>query len=754
MLMKIITHRWVQVFLLLLLLGDMVKLRHLDAEPVQRLRHMTFDYYNKRMPRKAFNDVVIVDINADSLKEVGQWPWPRTKLAELPVILREMGAKVVAFDMVFAEQDRTSPRAVLNNLSHIPQVQEMTATFERLPDNDALFAQKMAEAGNVVIGFVASQQAAGALPVLKRKFDHFGIKGGQDRSQEDTVLRFIDKRKGVSVSLPDLAMAAAGNGSFGTSSEDDGVIRRVPLLVTYEDAEGKATKIYPALALETLRVAMGETKKYAVTSYGKNTQRGYGITKVSINDYDVPTDANGRIWVYYAGHRKNIYIPAWQVLAREVSPEKIKDKIVLIGTSAIGLLDIRSSPINPFLPGVEIHAEIIEQILHSQYLKRPQYFDGVEQIALVVIGLFVIFLTPYIGTPLLALLVSVLVTGAAVGSLYVYQRFGYLLDPSYPSLAIVTIFMASAVLNGLRMDAEKRAVRKAFSLYISPVLLEKLARSPEKLKLGGEVRELSVIFTDIRNFTTISESMDPAELIHMMNQFLTPMTSAVLNNQGTVDKYMGDAMMAFWNAPLDDPDHTKNACKTALEMVRSLGPVNEELKKRAEQQGRMFHELKAGIGIHSGAASVGNMGSRQRFAYSAIGDTVNLASRIEGQTKTYGVSIMISEAVRQKAPDYAVIELDLLTVKGRVMPERVFALLGDPTESRDPGFLSFAATHAQMLESYRAQKWDEAMALGQQCTKLRPDLAGLYRLYEERIAFYRQNPPEPDWEGVWVAKDK
>jgi adenylate cyclase len=363
-------------------------------------------------------------------------------------------------------------------------------------------------------------------------------------------------------------------------------------------------------------------------------------------------------------------------------------------------------------------------------------------------------MAPFIGTGTLALLGLMLIGAGSLGALYAYRHFGLLLDPVYPSLSIIIIFILSSILTNLRSETERRAVRNAFSHYISPALMEELTGDPDKLKLGGEVREISVMFTDIRNFTTISESMDPAELIKMMNDFLTPMTSCVLNNRGTIDKYMGDAMMAFWNAPLDDPDHALHACTAALQMLSELKALNETLRRQAEENKKVFKELRAGIGIHTGRASVGNMGSKQRFAYSALGDTVNLASRIEGQTKGYGISVMISEEVRKQAPSFAAIEIDLLTVKGRKEPERVYALLGDADFAGSPAYQEISALHGRMLAAYRSQKWDEALARAEDCQTLRPDLAGLYALYRQRIADFKTTPPAAGWQGVWVAKEK
>ena len=743
---RLFSNRWVQIILLLVLLVGSAALRRHDPNIVQQWRQLTFDTYNRKFPRSPGNGVIIVDIDEDSLRRHGQWPWPRPLIAQILDVLHQMGAKVVAFDMVFAEPDRTSPSLIAENLPQTPKMQLVAQALKTLPDNDQVFAEKIAEVGNVVTGFVASDQPTPHDPILKTAFFKEGI--------NPDVERFIIKKRYFAASLPALVNSAAGNGSFTPSHEHDGIIRSVPMLIGQKFLDERVV-MHPSLSLEALRVAQKKVV-FKVKSFGEKTQKGYGIQSISVGDYKIPTDEQGNFKVYYAGHRQDLYVPAWKVLTRQLEPDFVKDKIVFVGASAIGLLDLRASPLNAVLPGVEIHAEIVEQILDGKFLKRPAYSDGAEIFIIIVVGLLIIFLAPFINTGTLALLVAALIVGGGVGALYAYQFYGYLIDFVYPSLSIVTIFILSSILTNLRSEMERREVRDAFSHYLSPELVEELAGHPDMLKLGGEVRELSVMFTDIRNFTSLSESMDPAELIRLMNDFLTPMTSCVLNNRGTIDKYMGDAMMAFWNAPMDDPDHARHACIAALQMLAALGVLNKSLQVVAEENNRVFKELRAGVGIHTGECSVGNMGSKQRFAYSALGDTVNLASRLEGQTKNYGISVMISEEVRKQAPEFAAIEVDLLTVKGRIEPERVYALLGDATFVKTPAFQGLSVLHAKMLNVYREQRWDEAAVLAKQCRDMRPDLKSLYELYLQRIADFKSGvcSAGSDWSGVWVAKEK
>ena len=738
---EMLTKRWVQVMLLLLLLAGALVLRQADPPMVQKLRYMIFDHYNKKLPRKPGDQTIIIDLDEESLQRYGQWPWPRSLVGDIPVILKDMGAKSVAFDVVFSEPDRTSPGVVAKGLPATQEMESVRRTLEALPGNDDIFAEKIEKAGNVVLGFVPARDSTGRKPFVKASFRN---KGSHPKPQE--FLKISGRY--FATPLEVLSDAAAGTGCFAARPDDDGVIRHEPLLLGRSEENARSRDLYPLLALEAVRVALG-TPMYTVV-----TDEVIGIHRISVGKHTIPTDGNGGMFVYYAGHRPSLYVPAWKVLERKVDPALIKDKIAFVGTSAIGLMDLRSSPLDNVLPGVEVHAEIAEQILNGQFLYRPGAVEWGEKILLGAVSFLVIFLAPFIGTATLAALATLLGVVGYFGSLYMYQNHGYLLDPVYPMLSIIFIFIVSAILTHLRTEMEKRQIRLAFGQYISPDVLEELTADPSKLKLGGEVRELSVMFTDIRNFTTISESMEPGALIRMMNDFLTPMTSAVLDNRGTIDKYMGDAMMTFWNAPVDDPHHAVNACKAALEMVAALQPVNDELKLRAENAGKPFHELKAGIGINSGRASVGNMGSKQRFAYSALGDTVNVASRLEGQTKGYGISVMISESTCAQAMDFATIEIDLLTVKGRTEPERVFALLGAPEDAQDENFKAFAEKHAQMLAAYRAKEWEKVLEQAKALERARSDLEGLYRLYQSRIEECMKSPPPAGWDGVWVAKSK
>ena len=341
------------------------------------------------------------------------------------------------------------------------------------------------------------------------------------------------------------------------------------------------------------------------------------------------------------------------------------------------------------------------------------------------------------------------------GSLQAYVQAGLLIDPVYSSAVLGALFLVSSLLSYVRSEADRRQVKTAFGHYISPAFMEELTKNPDKLKLGGEVKDLTAMFTDIRSFTSISEHLSPEELIQMMNDFLTPMSDLVMESRGTIDKYMGDAMMAFWNAPLDDADHARQACLTALKMNDALEPINEAIIERAKKEGREPLLLRAGIGINTGPCSVGNMGSKQRFAYSALGDAVNLASRLEGQTKTYGVETLVGEATRKLVPELAMLELDLIQVIGREKPVKVFTLIGDEKIAQSSEFKKWQAAHNGMLAAYRVA---DSSCAAQDCKEAVEFSYGrlqkYYELYQDRIIEITKNPPPEDWSGVYVAESK
>ncbi|KAB2858714.1 MAG: adenylate/guanylate cyclase domain-containing protein, partial [Bauldia sp.] len=452
---------------------------------------------------------------------------------------------------------------------------------------------------------------------------------------------FIATFAGATGNLPALDRAAAGIGSINWVPDRDQVIRRVPLVYRLGDT------YVPALASEALRVAQAAStyvlkasNASGETAFGEQT----GLNHIKVGDIEVPTDADGGIWLQFRPSNPAAFIPAWKVLASENDAAEVAGRIVLVGTSSPGLLDLRATPLDAAIPGVEIHAMAIEHILSGPTLTRPDYALAAEIALVIVLGIVVGLLLPRIPALLSAVIGVAAVGGLFVGGWLLYRDAGLLFDPSWPALSIAVLIAAATLTVYRRVEQQRSEVRRAFGYYVAPAVVDEIVADPTRLELGGEVRELTLLFCDVRNFTAISERMSAHELTRFINSLLTPLSAIILEERGTIDKYMGDAIMAFWNAPLDDADHANHACRAALAMTVAMAGLNRKWKAEAAAAGRAFHRVAIGIGINTGDCCVGNLGSEQRFDYSAIGDDVNIASRFEGLCRLYGVPIVVGEA--------------------------------------------------------------------------------------------------------------
>jgi adenylate cyclase len=744
---SLLTNRWFQTSLLLTLLCVSIMFSFSNTRWREQIRNFTFDNYNMMEPRVPSDDTVIIDIDEASLKKIGQMPWPRDVMADLVTKLKGMGAKVIVFDIVFSEPDRSSPSFIAEKLGNLPEFADVVQNIHSIPNNDVLFGEAIKNAGNVVTGFSFTNENTDKTPLQK------GIFRGKNLES------FVPNLAGATTNLKEISKDSAGNGSFFVSTDTDGIIRRVPMLVAHKRPDSNITSIYPSLALEAIRIYEGErggTVKLADERYAKLDTRRFGVEEIELGKGKkiVPTNARGEFLVHFAKSNPEWYIPAHSILEGTYPAEKINGKIVLIGTSAVGLKDIRSTPLDTFIAGVEVHLNIIDQVLQGKYLSRPIEAEGAEAVSIFAIGLFIIIFSSFIGAVAQAMTVILVITAAIFIGSYAFSAYGLLIDVTYPSFCVLAIFMLSTILTYLRTEKERRAVRQAFGLYISPDFMKELTANPDKLRLGGENRELTVMFTDIRKFTSISEGMRPEELIQLMNDFLTPMSDLVMQNRGTIDKYIGDAMMAFWNAPLDDSDHARHACAAALGMQKALEPINAALEVRAKEQGKVPALLNTGIGLNTGMCAVGNMGSKQRFAYSVLGDTVNLASRLESQTKTYQVNILISEKTWSSVKDFAGLELDVLQVVGRSQPVRIYTLLGDDKFTANDNYARLREVHDRMIEAYQKGNFEAAMKNAEEAVKVQTfGLAHFYDMYKARIVELIRNKPSK-WDGVFIAKSK
>jgi adenylate cyclase len=713
-------------------------LRIADPLPIEELRLRTFDLFQVLRPREQkVRPVVIVDIDEASLREIGQWPWPRTVIADLITRLRAAGAVAVGFDVIFAEPDRMSPAVAAGSFRGLDA--ETREKLAALPSNDAVFAEAIKKAGGIVVGETAASQAAPRAEGENAPQTGFAIVGPNPRP-------FLVTFPGLLRNIPPIEQAAAGRGMFSIDPEPDGIVRRVPVVM---EAQGQ---LAPALTMEMLRVV---SRAGAILIRADQA----GVKTVAVPGLEVPTDGRGRFWVYFNKRDPARSVSATDVLNGRVAPDRLRGRLVLIGTSATGLLDIKTTPVQPDMPGVEVHAQILENILTKSLLASPGYAIGAEIIAAVVFGLAIIVAAPMLPAAIVVALGAALIAGLIGISWYFFVEHHLLIDFTYPLISCWLIYLVLTFVNYFREQQQRQQIRSAFGFYLSPPLVEQLARSPEKLVLGGEERRMTILFSDVRGFTTISEHYkdDPQGLTQLMNRFLTPLTNAIIERKGTIDKYIGDAIMAFWNAPVDDDEHEANACDAALEMLARAEVLNGELKREAEASGGVYMPLRIGIGLNSGPCVVGNMGSDFRFNYSVLGDTVNLASRLESRTKDYRLSLVIGSRTAERAKEkFATMEIDLIQVKGKKQPELVFTVLGRAEVSEDPRCNELRDLNTQMLAAYRKQQWDEAERLIERCRKLAGGFGvdGLYEMYKERIAVYRAEPPPADWTGVYEAESK
>lgn len=729
----------------LIVLAGALLLRSIDPAALTRLRDFAFDTYQRVAPRAYSPEtpVRIVDIDEAALAEFGQWPWPRTIVARLIDKLTEMGAAVIAFDAVFAEPDRSSIRRMVRDLVPYTDPETVQKLAAALQDNDQVMADAVAQS-RVVLGFGFDLKGGQRTP---RKF--YGIAfAGDDPSQ------FLPLQAGIVKPLDILEAAAKGSGSVNTDIESV-VVRRVPMLFRVAGLEG----LFPALSLEALRVAQG-ANAYVVKSSGASGEFAFGqrtgIVAIKTGNLEVPTDAHGRVALYDTGHQEGRFVSARSVLTGEVPADRIEGNVVFVGTSAIGLKDLRNTPVQDAVPGVEVHAQLAEQMIEQKFLARPDFADGAEFLYLAAIGLLFVWLLPRLSASHMAVVAMLFIAIGILVPWFAYSRYQLLFDPIYPPVTLAAIYIAGSVTAFVRTERERADIRNAFGLYLSPDIVEQLARNPRLLQLGGEQREITVMFTDVRGFTTIAEQFDPHGLTRFMNRFLTPMTDLILGRRGTIDKYMGDAIMAFWNAPLPVPDHAAHACDAALAMQARLRELNDEWRVEAATEGRRHIAVTIGIGLNTGPASVGNFGSEQRFTYSCLGDAVNLAARLESQCKAYGVGIIVGATTQAQIDGYATVELDHVMVKGKTEPERIFALLGGTDLAEQAGYRTLGERQATFLEVYRAGRFVEALELARACRAAARAIdwqQGYYEMMEGRINAYLLDPPS-DWTGVHVASEK
>ncbi len=692
------------------------------------------------MPNTVDPRIVILDIDEKSLQQVGRWPWPRDVMAHLiDKLFDEYGVALVGFDVVFAEADYSSGIRALdelaqNQLKQVPAFQEQYARMRPGLDNDGLFA-KAIKGRPVVLGYYFSSEKdsprTGAIPapVLPK-----GTFTGRNIGFTSWI--------GYGGNLPEFQNNAAAAGHFNPVVDFDGVVRRVPMLAELDGA------YYESLSLAMLRtlIALKDGGRFPKVQPGfapdSMLNRGYaGLEWLQVGGIRIPVDDTASALIPFRGGKFSFhYVSLADVLFDRVKRDALKGKIALVGTTAPGLLDLRSTPVDSVYPGVEIHANLIAGMIDREIKQKPPYMLGAEVVLLLLGGAVLSVLIPMLSA--LWATAATLLAAALISSLDVaiWMQANMVLPLASALLMTVALYTMNMAYGYFVESRSKRQFTELFGQYVPPELVDKMAQDPEKYSMEGKEETLTVLFSDVRGFTTISESLSAKDLSAYINDYLTSMSLVIRGNRGTLDKYIGDAIMAFWGAPVEDPTHARNGVLTALQMQQRAVTLNQEFRAKG------WPEFHIGIGVNSGRMRVGDMGSKLRKAYTVMGDPVNLGSRLEGITKQYGVGILVGEDTRKAAKDIVFREVDRVRVKGKDEAVAIFEPLGLEGEV-DKWMHDEIRLWNQCLRHYRSQDWDQAEVALLNLQRMRPDCQ-LYRAYVERIGHYRRAPPEPGWDGV------
>jgi adenylate cyclase len=693
------------------------------------------------MPNTIDPRVVIVDIDEKTLAAEG-WPMPRHRIAELvTALLDRYQVRVIGFDVLFGDPDRTSGIERLDELARkemadLPGFRERLEGLRGSLDRDRAFADAV-RGRPVVLGytfFLPGQKfAKGALPAP--------LLDAKSAAQYAVNFYTAD---GYSANLPALQEATPHAGYFDNPDLDpDGIFRSVPLLQAYQGA------IYSSLALEVTRVALGGPP--VGLEFDPADQRtSLNLERLRVGDVTAPVNERVSVKVPYRGRFGSFpYVPVVDVLEGKADAKVLNGAIVLVGTTAAGLLDLRSTPVGQNYAGVEVHANIISGLLDGSIKQKAPYYIGIEFSTLLAIALLLAWLFPKVEPLASALVAAGLIMVYAGLGFWLWTSADFVMPMGVPIVFTLVVFLAQLLYGYLIETRRSRDISKRFGEYVPPEIVEEMAANPEAVSMEGKSKEMTVLFSDVRSFTTISEQFKdrPQELSELMNHFLTPLTKVIQRHRGTIDKYMGDAIMAFWGAPLDDAQHATHALQAALELPKAIRALDAEFAKRG------WPPLHIGVGLSTGNMRVGNMGSEFRRAYTVMGDPVNLGARVEGLTKEYGATVICSEFTREAGPpDWSYRELDQVRVKGKDQPVSIYEPMG-PKDALDPAVRQDLARHRGALKLYRAQKWDEAEAEFFSLSR-GPNKHKVYEMFLERIAHYRKHPPGPKWDGAFTFTTK
>lgn len=686
------------------------------------------------MPDTQSDDVVIADIDEKSLAALGHWPWSRNKLAQLMDILFDYyDINVIGFDALFAEKDESGGLNILHELSANEfQGDEKFANVYHKYASRLMYDKQLGASlknRNVVLGNIFNLEdiRVNQLPKSLGDFD------------PELVSRFsVPHMSGYVANIDELRNNALSAGYINNSSVDsDGIFRRVPVLQEFDG------KLFPSLALEIARIALGAPEvQFGIRDNG---------TQLSIQDFKlgetaVPLDLNGNVLVPYRGRAGSFpYVSIIDILEKKVPKEVLQGRVVLLGTSAAGLLDLRSTPVGNVYPGVEVHANIISGILNQSIRTLPDYTAGLEVVSIILLTIIMMILQPRL-SPGWNMVLLFFMVGVMVSINMYFWNIGFVMPIATELLVLVWLFLIHMSYGYLFEFRGKQQITKQFGQYVPPEIVGELSNNPDAMNFEGQAKELTVLFSDVRGFTSISEGLEARELADLMNQYLTPMTKIIHEKRGTIDKYMGDAIMAFWGAPLSEPKHAQLAIEASMDMLERLNSMNEAFALRG------WPEVKIGIGLNTGVMSVGNMGSDFRMAYTVMGDAVNLGSRLESLTKQYGVSFIVSEYTAAAVPSFAYLALDRVIVKGKLEPVTIYQPLCklDQISIQQQKMLE---KYQQAMQAYLNQDWGSAKILFIELASEEPERL-IYKIYLERITIFETTPPPKDWDGVFEHINK
>ena len=721
---------------------------YLDPDFLSLLELKTLDLrFLSRGKIVTTGEVALVAIDEKSLDELGRWPWPRVRMAQLLDALVKYEAKVVGFDIVWAEPDENSE---LKSLSALKQkMNELKLTNRDLEkylsqaiqkaDTDRTLADSLARSRRAVLGYFFHFFTKEDLPKEKKQLPQdlppLSTYNWVKYSSQAAAKVPLFEATYAEVNIPVIAEAAEGAGYFNIFPDRDGTVRWIPLVIKYQD------KHYCALSLAVLQ-------KFLNNSPLVLRLAEFGVEEIRLGDLFIPTNEEGRMLINYRGPQKTFpHYSATDVIHGRVPVNAFRGKIVLVGATAMGIYDIRVTPFDHVFPGLEVHANVIDTILKQQFLYRPNWVALFDLLAIIVLGLILGIILPKVKALWGALIGISLFFAFVLTSNQLFQKQGIWVNQTYPLFNLVLTYLMITGYRYMTEERERKKVRGAFQYYLNASVVEQMLKDPEKLKLGGEKKDLTVLFSDIRGFTSISEHMTPERLVKFLNEYLTKMTDIVFKYDGLLDKYMGDAIMAIWGAPLDQSDHPLRACYTALEMVEELRLLQQ--KWATEGMPRM----NIGIGINAGPMVVGNMGSERRFDYTVMGDSVNLGSRLEGLNKLYGTNIIISEMTYERVREEILgRELDLVRVKGKDQPVKIYELLSRRAKTL-PEQKALAEEFQAALGEYRNRNWETARKIFQSILERYP-ADGPARLYVERCQTLEKTPPPEDWDGVYTMTTK